>query len=165
MKGVITIKKNNDSHPLNKSKQWLYFIGYAAFAWSILFGLLHIYWAVGGTLGFDGRTMSEVLFMINLAAIFLCFLAAFIALALVQAWGQRIPSWFLLTAAWIACVVLGLRGGVGIIQSMKLVEPAPLLYIIEPFFLLGGILFGLSAFLYMHTNTDRRKINSKEMNV
>ncbi len=101
--------------------------------------------------------MSEVLFMINLAAIVLCFLAAFIALALVQAWGEDIPNWFLLTSAWIACVVLGLRGGVGITQSMLQAEPTPLLFIIiEPYFLLGGILFGLSAFLYIYTNTNRR---------
>ncbi|WP_139185902.1 DUF3995 domain-containing protein [Alteribacillus bidgolensis] len=157
MKGVITIKKNNDSRPQSKSKKWLFFTGFAAFAWSTLFGLVHIYWAAGGTAGFEGRTMSEELFVINLMTIVLCFIAAFIALALVQAWGRKFPSWLLLTLAWIACVVLGLRGGIGAIQSMLQVEPVPLLLIIvEPFFLLGGILFGLVAFLYIYTNSNGR---------
>ncbi|WP_255505075.1 hypothetical protein [Lysinibacillus sphaericus] len=35
--------------------------------------------------------MGEVLFIINLVAIGLCIIAAFTALALVQAWGRRFP--------------------------------------------------------------------------
>ncbi|WLD94338.1 DUF3995 domain-containing protein [Alkalihalobacillus sp. AL-G] len=147
MKGMITIKKSKIYFPLNKTNKWFVITGYAAFVWSILFGFIHIYWAVGGTLGFEGRAMSEVLFIINLVAIFLCLFAAFIALALVQEWGRKLPPRLLLICAWGACVVLGLRGGVGIIQSLQEAEPIPLLLIIvEPFFLLGGILFGLVAF-------------------
>ncbi|WP_175615787.1 DUF3995 domain-containing protein [Piscibacillus halophilus] len=158
MKGVILINKYKRRRSLNKAKQWLVFTGYVAFAWSMLFGLIHIYWAAGGTIGFEGRKMSEVLFMINLLAIVLCFLAAFIALALVQAWGQNIPKWILFTSTWTACVVLTLRGGVGITQSMLQPETPPLLFIIvEPYFLLGGILFGLSAFLYFSSNTNMKK--------
>ncbi|MFK9095423.1 DUF3995 domain-containing protein [Bacillus salipaludis] len=151
---------------MSKSKRWLFFTGYTAFAWSMVFGLIHIYWAAGGTLGFEGRTMSKVLFVINLVAIVLCFIAAFIALAFVQAWGRRLPSWLLLTLAGIACVVLGLRGGVGIIQSMQQVETVPLLLIIvEPFFLLGGILFGLIFFLYIRTNNNKKKVKRNMMNM
>lgn len=157
MKGVITIKNNH--HPLDKIEKWLVFTGYAALVWSTLFGLIHIYWAAGGTLGFEGKTMGKALFIINLVAIALCIVAAFTALALVQAWGRRFPSWLLLTSAWGACVILGLRGCVGIIQS--LLEPESLsllLIIIEPFFLLGGILYGLLAFLYMYASNSRKKI-------
>ncbi|MED2903470.1 MULTISPECIES: hypothetical protein [Bacillus cereus group] len=50
--------------------------------------------------------MGKALFIINLVAIALCIIAAFTALALVQAWGRRFPSWLLLTSAWGACVVL-----------------------------------------------------------
>jgi len=149
MKEVVTVKKD-------KSNTWFVFIGYAAFVWSILFGLIHIYWAAGGTAGFEGRTMSEVLYIINLIAIALCMLAAFIALALVQSWGRWFPSWLLLTSAWLASAILGFRGGLGIFQSMLDEEPIPLLLIIvEPFFLLGGILFGLAAFLYTRTSHRR----------
>ncbi|MFJ3389881.1 DUF3995 domain-containing protein [Lysinibacillus sp. NPDC086135] len=156
MKGVISIKNNNDCHPLDKIEKWLVFTGYAAFVWSTLFGLIHIYWATGGTLGFEGQTMGEVLFIINLVAIGLCIIAAFTALALVQAWGRRFPSWLLLILAWGACVVLGLRGGVGIIQSLSGSDSLPLLLVIvEPFFLLGGILYGLLAFLYIYTKKSK----------
>ncbi|MFJ7916635.1 MULTISPECIES: DUF3995 domain-containing protein [unclassified Lysinibacillus] len=86
--------------------------------------MIHIYWATGGTLGFEVQTMGEVLFIINLVAIGLCIIAA---LALVQAWGRRFPSWLLLILGWGACVVLGLRGGVGIIQSLLGSESLPLL--------------------------------------
>ncbi len=166
MKGVTKIKNNNDRHPLDKTERWLVFTGYAAFVWSTLFGLIHIYWAAGGTLGFEGRTMGEVLFIINLIAIALCIIAAFTALALVQAWGQRFPSWLLLTLAWGACVVLGLRGGAGIIQSLLESESLSLLLIIvEPFFLLGGIIYGLLAFLYIYTSNKGRKIKHNGINM
>ncbi|KXY79827.1 MULTISPECIES: DUF3995 domain-containing protein [Bacillus] len=156
MKGVIPIKNNH--HPLDKIEKWLVFTGYAAFVWSTLFTLIHVYWAAGGTLGFEGKTMGKALFIINLVAIALCIIAAFTALALVQAWGRRFPSWLLLTSAWGACVVLGLRGCVGIIQSLLDSESLSLLLvIIEPFFLLGGILYGLLAFLYTSNNKKRIK--------
>ncbi|PEU87857.1 hypothetical protein CN279_25670 [Bacillus anthracis] len=125
---------------------------------NFLFTLIHVYWAAGGTLGFEGKTMGKALFIINLVAIALCIIAAFTALALVQAWGRRFPSWLLLTSAWGACVVLGLRGCVGIIQSLLDSESLSLLLvIIEPFFLLGGILYGLLAFLYTSNNKKRIK--------
>lgn len=156
MKGVIPIKNNH--HPLDKIEKWLVFTGYAAFVWSTLFTLIHVYWAAGGTLGFEGKTMGKALFIINLVAIALCIIAAFTALALVQAWGRRFPSWLLLTSAWGACVVLGLRGCVGIIQSLLDSESLSLLLvIIELFFLLGGILYGLLAFLYTSNNKKRIK--------
>ncbi|PFC90846.1 hypothetical protein CN272_01850 [Bacillus anthracis] len=139
-------------------EKWLVFTGYAAFVWSTLFALIHVYWAAGGPLGFEGKTMGKALFIINLVAIALCIIAAFTALALVQAWGRRFPSWLLLTSAWGACVVLGLRGCVGIIQSLLDSESLSLLLvIIEPFFLLGGILYGLLAFLYTSNNKKRIK--------
>ena len=148
-------KVNNDS---NNLKQWLDFTGYTAFVWSILFGGVHVYWALGGTGGFEGRPMGEVLFIINLFAIALCLIAAIIALAFVQSWGRRIPSWLLLCSAWVACVVLALRGGVGVIQSTLQGEPVPLLFlIVEPFFLLGGILFGLVAILYSYCSKTEKK--------
>ncbi|MED1507281.1 DUF3995 domain-containing protein [Bacillus proteolyticus] len=166
MKGVITIKNNNNQHPPDKIDKWLVFTGYAAFVWSALFGLIHIYWAAGGTLGFEGRTMGKVLFIINLVAIALCIVAAFTALALVQAWGQRFPSWLLLTAAWGACAILGLRGGVGITQSLLNSESLSLLLVIvEPFFLLGGILYGLLAFLYIYTSNNKKKIEQDGINM
>lgn len=110
--------------------------------------------------------MGEVLFIINLVAIALCIIAAFTALALVQAWGRRLPSWLLLTLTWGACVVLGLRGSVGLFQSLWDPESLSLLLvIIEPFFLLGGILYGLLAFLYIYPSNNGKKVNQNGINM
>jgi hypothetical protein len=93
--------------------------------------------------------MGGVLSIINLIAIFLCFIAAILAIAFVQAWGSVIPASVLIPASWTACVILGLKGGGGLVQSMLQSEEAPLLFmIVEPFFLLGGILFGATAVFY-----------------
>lgn len=85
----------------------LNWVGYATFVWSTIFGLIHVYWAVGGTALLEG-TMAGLLAVINLVAIISSLISAIIALAIVQEWGQRIPSWILLTSTWIACAVLSL---------------------------------------------------------
>jgi Protein of unknown function (DUF3995) len=145
------------SEQVKTDSNLLQWAGYAAFIWSILFGLIHIYWAFGGIAGLEGQKIVGVLFIINLVAIVLCFVAAIVALGFVQSWGRRIPSWILLTLAWIASVILGLRGGVGIIQSLIESGPVPfILIIVEPFFLLGGILFGITAVLFTCSKRNRK---------
>ncbi|MDF2958699.1 MAG: hypothetical protein K0S39_434 [Paenibacillus sp.] len=128
-------------------------IGYSAFVWSVIFGLVHVYWAFGGTAGFEGRAMNDVLLIINWIAIVLSVVAAILAHAMVHAWGRRIRSWILLTLAWGAAVVLGLRGIVGISETLLNPElEIPLLVMIfEPLFLIGGILFGLMAVVYRNS--------------
>ncbi|GGP16133.1 DUF3995 domain-containing protein [Oceanobacillus neutriphilus] len=135
-----------------KYKRSLDFLGYAAFIWSVLFGLIHVYWAFGGILLFDGQSMKigSLLFFINIAAIILSVLAAILAFAFVQAWGKKIPSWMLLSAAGTACGVLGIRGSVGIWQTFQLsINDIPLILLIfEPLFVAGGILYGALAVVY-----------------
>jgi Protein of unknown function (DUF3995) len=140
----------------NKRPKWVDMSGYAAFVWSILFALIHIYWAFGGTALLEGKSMNGVLYVINIIAIFLSVVAAVVALAFLQKWGKDVPSGLFLTAAWIASGLLGLRGGMGIIQNIITTDDIPLLLIIvEPFFLLGGILFGTMAFLYNQNLTNK----------
>lgn len=90
--------------------------------------------------------MTGVLFLINLVAIPLCFLAAIVAVALVKSWDRIVPRRAWLAAAWGACTVLTLRGGVGIVQSVLTEDHVPpLLLMYDTWFLLGGILYGFVA--------------------
>jgi hypothetical protein len=106
-------------------------------------------------------------------------LAMFVAgvlvpLALVRPWGRNVPRWMLLTLAWIGSGVLSARGVAGIVDTLLRVtsvlpggltglsneqvfgQARPSAYIlwsgsaIDAYFLLGGILFGVAA--WMHTS-------------
>ena len=129
-----------------ESTRWA---AYAACAWALLFTVPHVYWAVGGTAGLEGRAMDGALSVINLVSIPLSLAAALVALAMVRPWGRTIPRWLLASAAWLACAVLTLRGGAGLLQSALGEEEPPLLFqIFEPGFLVGGILYGVAAWRY-----------------
>jgi len=135
-------------------------IGYSALVWFIIFGLVHVYWAFGGTAGFEGKAMNDALLIINWIAIVLSVVAAILAHAMIHAWGRRTRPWILLTLAWGAAVVLGSRGIVGISETLLNPElEVPLLVIIfEPLFLIGGILFGLLAVVYRNLINVRMKV-------
>lgn len=124
---------------------------YAACAWAFAFAAAHVYWGLGGRAGLPvGVPMTGALFVVNLVAIPLCLVSALLALALVRPWGRLIPRWMLLAAAWGACALLVLRGGVGLVQLLgSALEQVPLLIVLaEPRFLVGGILFGMAAWGY-----------------
>ncbi|MCP9488060.1 MAG: DUF3995 domain-containing protein [Gaiellaceae bacterium MAG52_C11] len=124
---------------------------YAAFSWSIVFLIPHLYWAAGGTAGLDGDAITGVLAAINYLAMGFSIAAGALALALVRAWGALLPRRLLLTGAWAACVILSLRGGGGLLQTLVVAlgqsdDDVPTLALVfEPLFLVGGILFGLAA--------------------
>ncbi len=96
--------------------------------------------------------------MIDLVAIPLCLVGAVFALTLIQPWGRIFPHWFLLIAAWGGCAFLVLHaaptliegGLIGVGQLKKTLSPLDRwdLLIYEPFWLLGGILFGIAAWFY-----------------
>ncbi|WP_436344010.1 DUF3995 domain-containing protein [Natronorubrum sp. FCH18a] len=135
----------NPTRPSTSSKGALLptLAGYAACVWAFLFGVVHIYWAIGGTVGLQGNPMTGMLFLINLAAIPLCFVAAVVALGLVRSWTQYLSHWMWLTATSGAGLLLTLRGGVGLLQTMLSENHVPLLLMAyDSWFLLGGILFG-----------------------
>ncbi len=98
--------------------------------------------------------MDGVLAAINYVAIILSIIAAALALALVRQRGASLPHRLLLIGAWGACVLLSLRGGVGLIQALVVwvggsdSELTTLGLIFEPLFLVGGILFGLASRQY-----------------
>jgi len=83
--------------------------------------------------------MTTWRYYFDLAVIFLSLLAFFVALALIQTWGQVIPRWILRTMAWLASAMLTLRGVAGLVADGT---SDPVWW---PTFLVGGILFGSVA--------------------
>lgn len=139
---------------------------YAAAAWGLLFGLLSLYWAAGGTWLLDtiGEAVTApilesdpLMVAILWASVLVKFIGTVAALALVQRWGRAFPRWFLLSGGGLAAGLLVLYGGAGIVQqtlmAVGLVEVsatfAPVLYwhlfLWSPYWLLGGVFFGLAT--------------------
>ena len=147
---------------------------YAAVAWCVVFGGLHLYWALGGTAGFAAFSMpSNREFALTRAPVYMgitwgvvlgCLVGMIVALAPFQAWTRRIPRWMLLTPLWIACGLFLVRGFGNPIQSALVIaggmpfEPLTgpdsqawyqwLLIdalFYAPYFILGGLAFGLTA--------------------
>lgn len=126
-------------------------IGYLACAWAVLFAVAHSYWAVGGEIGLQGNEMTGMLFAINIVAIPLCFLAAIIAIALTESWGQRSSHWIWFIGACGAAILLSVRGLIGILQSSFLQDSvSPLLVGYDIWFFLGGILFIFVSVAHYH---------------
>ncbi len=124
----------------------------AAVAWGLLFAAIHAYWAVGGTVGLEGERVTGALLVIDLIAVPLCLLAAATAGAAVRPSLWPAPFWMLRAAAWAAGIVLGLRGLMGIAQTaLGQAGDVPWAVVAaDPFFLLGGLLFGTIARYYGH---------------
>jgi Protein of unknown function (DUF3995) len=145
-------------------RRWPSCAAYAATAWALAFAVVHLYWALGGTVGLPrGMSvgMNPVLFVVDVLAIPLCVVGALLALSLVRPWGRLFPRRLLLAGAWAVCALLvvhsaptlvddglvavGLRNG-----SLSSLERWSLL-VYEPWFFVGGALYGAAAWGY-----DRR---------
>ncbi len=147
---------------------------YAALAWCVVFGSLHLYWGLGGMAGFAefstpsnrvlALTRDPLYVAITWGVVVACVVAAIVALAPFQPWSRRIPRWMLLTPLWIACGLFLVRGIANPIQSALIVgggmpfDPIPgpdaqawyqwLLIdavLYSPWFILGGLAFGATA--------------------
>lgn len=150
-------------------RQWA---GYGAGVWSFIFAALSIYWAAGGT-GFGDTIGKElenlalsrdpgfvaILWITGLAKI----LIGILALALVQAWGRRIPRWILLTGGWATGLLLTLYSLAnfvehGLMQLGFMAVPKGLgeialrwhLLLWDPWWLIGGALFTVATWQYSY---------------
>ena len=133
-------------------------VALAAVAWALAFAAIHLAWAAGSTFGLDGRRVTGLLLAIDIVAISLCLLAAWVAWRLRSDRSAAAAPQAVVTLAWAACVVLSVRG-LGTIQA--LVQPPDdatvLTRLVDPYFLLGGILFGLVARTGANTTTAEER--------
>jgi len=128
----------------------------AALVWSAIFAAVHLYWAAGGRGGLGGSSdeadvaLATGWFQLyNLVTAVLALAgAALAALLLRPGVSQRATRWIARLAA-VAAVVLLLRGVLGVVMLVIETlgdgpsEPRPmLLLLVEPWFVLGGIVFG-----------------------
>ncbi len=115
--------------PATKTTGWLprksSWTAYAAFAWTLLFILFHVYWIAGGRFGLGdapnpipGPPSSVIgwIFDIVTKAMFVAGLV--VPLALVRLWGRDVPRWILLTLTWLGSGVLAVRGVAGIVDDL-----------------------------------------------
>lgn len=157
---------------------------YSAFAFTLAFMLLHLYWAVGGTWGLplmETRSRSAVQ-AANWVVCAIEVIGAFFILALNHPVSRRVPAWTLLVPLWTAAVVCLSHGIYGIatkglylsgrhgavdFPSVSGVSAATAagrhhlsavqdLVVFEPCFVVQGALVALAAWQFVRTSARRR---------
>lgn len=118
----------------------------AAIVWSVAFAAIHVAWALGSSAGLGGRSVTGALLVIDVLAIPLCLLAAWVAWRLGSERRAATAPKVVRTMALVACGVLTLRG-LGTVQALLWPpDDATLLTrLVDPYFLVGGMLFGFVA--------------------
>ncbi len=150
------------------SRNWLTTIpAYVICGWGVMFAAAHLYWLLGGTLGLPpGLSLfaKKPLLVIDIIAVPLCLIATLLALALVRPWGQRFPRRLLLVTAWGGAALFVFHAVPAIPDwvILALGRHAALtpmdrfdLFLYEPWFLVGGILFGMAAWCFQRWSRDR----------
>lgn len=124
-------------------------------AWACVFAVLHVYWAGGGRAFIGSTPQADAAFARPTFAIYngvvavLCVAGVAVAIVLLDV--LRPPRRILtlaVFAAWLAGALLLARGGVGVVQGLLGLAPPvgqQAAYDFDPWFLLGGVLFGLAA--------------------
>lgn len=139
-------------------RRWPGWAAYSAGAWALVFAAVHLYWALGGTAGLPkgmSVDMNPALFVINVLAVPLSVVGALLALALVRPWGRLLPRRLLLASAWAVCALLIVHsaptlveGGLvvtGLGDAKPSVRERWSLFVYEPWFFMGGVLYGAAA--------------------
>lgn len=141
--------------------------GYVAAVLGFASAVVSCYWALGGTLGLSSlggrleelaRARDPALLRIVWVVVVLKIVVGFVALALVQSWGGRLPRWLLLAAAWGGAFALTVWGtlqelAVGLIAAeVSTPEQRPAgavlvgrLLLWEPWFIVWGVALGFAA--------------------
>lgn len=95
---------------------WHSRIGYAALFWSVLYGIMNLYWFQGGK-GYpfiqeSGTGIFSALFTYlpiqagSSVFCVLCILGVFISLAMTRRWERIVPYWFIIIFSWAFAVFL-----------------------------------------------------------
>lgn len=119
-------------------------VGYATAVWCVLFAAPHVWWVFGVSLGLPGGDVERLrgtpwFLAYDLLVVLLAAVGVGVALAAVRPWGGMVPRRPLLGLAWAAAAALSARGLAGLVVDGR----ADLLW--WPTFLVGGVLFALTA--------------------
>lgn len=148
--------------------QRLRVVGYAAAVWAFLFAAVNLYWGLGGTLGVNtlGDRIAEQalagdpeLLLVNAVSVVGKIFIGLLGLALVHLWERRLLGELLRVAVWAVGILLAFYGvGCAVQHAMMAAGSIPItsslgslsavqshLFIWDPVWILGGILFLLTA--------------------
>ncbi|WP_030789159.1 DUF3995 domain-containing protein [Streptomyces sp. NRRL S-920] len=146
--------------------------GYLAAGWAVIFAALHFFWALGGEVGLDvssgERLASERPAWFVAGGLWgvglLCLIGSAIALGLRRR-GVRGRRWRLLQLVGFAiCALLLFRGvlvevlllaGVSAVGEVSAAQKFWTLAVWNPWFILGGVLFGMAARSFGKGMADR----------
>lgn len=133
----------------------------AASLWMLFFGLLHVYWVLGGSIGLpSGISLrgSTGLFVASLMAVPLCATGVLLALALRHPGRGGGPRRILLVAGWFASGIMFVHAVPALVELAILLARGEVyglsqrqrfsLWLYEPFWFLGGVLFAVASFRY-----------------
>jgi hypothetical protein len=97
----------------------------AAFFWALAFTALHVYWYLGGRVGFGDQAdplpgapsnLGSWIFNVIVVVMFAAGLA--VPRAFTRPWGRRVPRRLLVWSMWIGCALLLARGGSGLLDDL-----------------------------------------------
>ncbi|CAN5516720.1 hypothetical protein BH10ACT11_BH10ACT11_02470 [soil metagenome] len=160
---------------------------YAALAWVVVFFAFHVYWYLGGSFWLYGVLPSlapdSVLGWIDEvleAAVLL--LGMWVCLAIARGWPRGRMRRVALVVVWLGCAVLFVRGAAGLIDDLTRAvgllptgltgltlkqtmgaayyRSASALWsgdLIDAYFLVGGMIFGVLGFRYRHPLTGGQR--------
>ncbi len=168
------VSERTTSPARTQSTDWA---AYAACAWALIFAAVSFYWAAGGTVGADtvGGVITRLPGIVALLWVTaaLKVLGGLLALALVRPWGRVLPRWLLLTLSWAGGVGLIAYGAIPLVVNGLMVAgvlhvPGPVdwtvmrwhVFLWDPWWLLGGLLFVAAAWSYQHQARLPRRVPS-----
>jgi hypothetical protein len=97
---------------------------YTAFAWVVVFFAFHVYWYLGGSFGVGGdgyvggAKLKVVGWIVEVLALIAFPLGAWVSLAIARGWPHGKTRRAAAIIVWLACTVLVLRGGAGLIDDL-----------------------------------------------
>jgi hypothetical protein len=97
---------------------------YAALAWVVVFAAFHVYWNLGGSFGVGGEgytggaKLKVVGWIVEVLAVAAVPLGLWVSLAIARGWAQGKTRRGAAIIVWLACTVLVVRGGAGLIDDL-----------------------------------------------
>jgi hypothetical protein len=162
-------------------------VAYTALAWVIVFFAFHVYWNLGGSFGVGGEgyvggaKLKVVGWIVEVLGLVAFPLGAWVSLAIARGWPRGKMQRAATIVVWLACALLVVRGGAGLIDDLTRAagllpngitglshkqtmgaayyRSASALWsanITDGYFLAGGIIFGLLGWRYRSARSQGR---------